>query len=155
MANFNRFDIGGCNCSPCLPCALPAATLHLNWSYFDGTSTFTGILALPYSGIVGGRPTWQSACAVTGSTVPSKTHSFKFAIQCQPSISGGIAFTTYTASGYSSVGGVNATCTGAVGINNIYDTSGETGSGTLVSHTCSPLNIVIAVGSIWTWTITP
>lgn len=142
-AGFSTFDLGGCNCGNCAPCALPATNLVLSWSMsctVSGvTTTKTGTATVVYQGVVAGVPTWQTACTPSGQASPC-SESFQFTIQCDPVNGTLYQFETW---------GSSTTCAGT--LNAYYTCNATTGASsglTIGSSTCSPLSITFG-GSVW------
>lgn len=137
---FSFFDIGACNCNcACCPCVLPRTNLHV--SYLSGGVTNTAILSYRPL-ILGSFPCTWSACISSG-TVSLDLFQIQFS---------GITtnYSSFTVS-------VFPNCAITTGGGLIYqcNTSGfSTGTAHLVSHTCSPLNVVIAITGGPQWTIT-
>jgi hypothetical protein len=141
MGCFTKQD--PCACSPCNPCALPAANLHYAWKQNCFSGATTGTATVVYQGVIAGVPTWQTACIAVGGPAGCQG-SFAFAITCDPA-----AGTTYQVTAYSNPG-CGAGGTFSYSWNSLTGASGITVSG---SSTCSPLNLVIT--GTYSGTITP
>jgi hypothetical protein len=154
VAGYTTWDLGGCGCVSCSPCPLPKADLVATWH-----NTVTGLttsFALTYTA---GSPFdhWTSAPCVTiptSSTGGVASGAGSLDILCR---NDGIACTAYHVQQWSGAG-----CTGSVSDSAYQDpalcASGAwTTTWTLLSFSCSPLQIVLArgTGNANTITITP
>jgi hypothetical protein len=143
MATYSLWDPGGCNCAgaACNPCSLPLSNLTMSNTDSAGDS---GTTTMVYGGIVGGYYTWTGGCVNTPLN-PGSGKSNKCVLTC--AVAGGD--TRLTVSLWTSPG-----CPGVAPSVTYWDSSGGS-TGVLVSHTCSPLNIVWTCPSaFWTWTLT-
>jgi hypothetical protein len=147
MPTFSLWDISNCNCvAACWPCALPFGT-NLTVTVTDpGTGNGSGILT--YGGV--GSGTWTTACiALSGGL-----WWVRMQITCAP-----VANPTCTF--YQMAWSPNSVCVGASGAHGghidhpLHCNGFPTATFTLVSFTCSPLNIVFADPFTATITITP
>lgn len=147
MPTFSLWDISGCNCvANCWPCALPFGT-NLTLTVVDTVlGNGSGILA--YGGV--GSGTWTSPCIVLSGGV----WSVRMLISCTP-----VANPTCTF--YQIAWSANSVCVGAAAGHGghidhpLHCNAFPTATLTLVSFTCSPLNIVFSDPATGTITITP
>jgi hypothetical protein len=138
MACFNQWSLGGCGCSPCYPCPLPAANLTANYNH-PSFGTATGTLTYLGGGL------WQTAFMT-----PSLGGA---CVQLTIGCSGGCTYylTTSCPVNCPCPGGTSQTC-----YDHPANCSGFPTGHLLHSFTCSPLNIQIGSGLIPSlWTITP
>lgn len=139
------FDVGGCNCPSCYPCALPATNLTASVSMLIGCvgggvcSQFgpsTGSGTLTYSAISGGSQ-WTGAISLTGGIIGP----FTPIIQCLNTGCTSLEI-TYTVA---RANGTNCSILPGTGLGywsnpaGCYTNSG--GAWSLSSFTCSPLSV--------------
>jgi hypothetical protein len=139
-------DDSSCNCNSCLPCALPATILHASINLGAFSPAYTGSGPLTYTtGTTGGVPycKWGPNCISLSNG--SSTRSAKVTIYCSATCS------YYRCDLY-----LNANCTGTPGSTLFYDdptscsgisSLSPNGTYTLVSYTCSPLNLYFSYGA--------
>jgi len=150
--SFGVYDIGGCDCGCgglCAPCALVNGTSYtVAWQYF----TASGSASLAWVGVVGGYPTWATACIATGLTSPH-AGSLTFNVVCRGSDPGGTSYW------YNLYAPSTSVCAGSVASTAGHNTGagGPTYTAPLAlgSFTCSPLNIPLSNAPNFAATITP
>jgi hypothetical protein len=147
--NYTYMDLGGCNCpGTCVPCELPfgsnlSVTANKAGTVYSGTLTYSG------TGGTTGGPAWTISCLATGA---SPQGAAGIQLGCYP-VGGGSC--TYLILDIYANSACEAFVTGSSWNSPLCP---GTGSITLASYTCSPLNLVWTVtlgGTAWTITITP
>ncbi len=60
MPSLTTWDLGGCNCEGCVPCAVPFG--NLTGTHFTGT-----VATIPYDGFIAGAHQWSKCLLTAGA----------------------------------------------------------------------------------------